>query len=406
MKILNISSMDLTGSRFNGLSLSAYMKKHGHEVEHCVWEKESDDINSWQFFNKGPRKKLKDLFCKIEDIFSIQSLLYPFPLQLLFDKRFYSADIVHYHLIHTGYFSLLALPVLSRIRPSVWTIHDPWAFTGHCVHPYDCDKWKSGCGNCPYPDTHFKIRKDRTALNWKIKKMIYKAVKAELIVASSWIHGMIKESPLLGGFNVHEIPFGVDTDIFKPLDAREIRSKLDIADNEIAIGFRATAHEYKGLEYIRQSLEKLDTDRKVCLLTTNDKGLIIELKDKYKIIEAGWVAGDRNFAELYNAIDLFLMPSTAETFGMMAVEAMLCGKPVICFEGTALPDITGAPESGTAVPYKDSSVLAASLKELIENDELRAGLGNKALEYARERYSLEQYAGATLELYESLLGKE
>src|SRR5690606_12504627 len=74
---------------------------------------------------------------------------------------FKQADLVHYHIIYDRYFSIRALPYLTRLKPSVWTFHDPWPMTGHCIYPMGCERWMSGCGSCPSLDLPFPMREDR-----------------------------------------------------------------------------------------------------------------------------------------------------------------------------------------------------------------------------------------------------
>jgi len=83
-------------------------------------------------------------------------------------KTFLDADIVNFQRIY-DFFSYLALPRLTENKPTVFTLHDMWAFTGHCYHSLDCDRWKTGCRNCPYPNIHPTIRRDNTRLEWKLK---------------------------------------------------------------------------------------------------------------------------------------------------------------------------------------------------------------------------------------------
>jgi len=89
-------------------------------------DKKTEDKNIWQLSNVPQRKYIQQTIEQVENKMSVQSLIYPFSLQLAFDKRFHSADIVHYHLIHTGFFSILSLPLLSHLKPTIWTLHDPW----------------------------------------------------------------------------------------------------------------------------------------------------------------------------------------------------------------------------------------------------------------------------------------
>ena len=63
-----------------------------------------------------------------------------------------AATVLNFHSLHTGWFNYLALPKLTRHKPAVFTLHDMWSFTGHCAYSYDCNRWMTGCGRCPYPD--------------------------------------------------------------------------------------------------------------------------------------------------------------------------------------------------------------------------------------------------------------
>lgn len=405
MKILQMTQIDLMGNRFNGYDLNIYFNKKGHDAQQCVWIKQSDNDTVWKLFDVTKREEIRFEIEKLERNLSLQSLFYPFPLQLLFDKRFMSADVIHYHLIHANYFSMASLPLLSRVKPAVWTIHDPWAMTGHCIYPYDCERWEVGCGNCPYLGTHFPMKKDRTHLMWMIKKYLYHASKIDIIVASKFMYDMVKRSPLFSKFKVHHIPFGVDLELFRPLDSDCSKSKFDIIPGSLVISFRSTNYEFKGLNYIKECLRKLKTDRPVCLLTFNEVGLLDEFKGKYQIIDLGWVNDPGVLVDAYNAADIFLMPSTQEAFGMMAMESMACGKPTIVFDGTSLPEIIFAPDGGVTVPQGDAEALLCALQRLVDNEEQRLQLGRNALELARRYYDFNNHAERILELYREVIAR-
>jgi glycosyltransferase involved in cell wall biosynthesis len=98
-----------------------------------------------------------------------------------------------------------------------------------------------------------------------------------------------------------------------------------------------------------------------------------------------------------------LMPSAAEAFGMMAMEAMACGKPVITTEGTSLPEVIFAPFGGISVPKGDSNAMKAAIEQLIENPERRFRLGARALELANKHYKFTTHAEKMLELYEDVI---
>ena len=151
MKLLQINSSDTLGSRFNGLSIRERLQAHDIESSHLVWRRHSSEPSVELAFNLPASRHIAWGVDRIERLLSVQSMLHLQWLALPLNARFRAADLVHYHIIHDGYFSLAALPMLSRLRPSVWTFHDPWAMTGHCIYPLECTRWQTGCGGCPDP---------------------------------------------------------------------------------------------------------------------------------------------------------------------------------------------------------------------------------------------------------------
>lgn len=402
MKILQVTHTDLVGKRFNGYELSRHLRSVGHDSRNCVWRKESRDPGTWELWPTRYKTLLNTLWKSFERRTSVQALLHPAAFALAADRRFRWADVVHYHLIHTGFFSLAALPLLSRIRPAIWTLHDPWPLTGHCVHPGGCERWTAGCGNCPDLDTQWAVKRDRTALNWRAKKFLYRASKLDVVVSSRWMRDLVSRSPLMEGLRVHHIPLGVDLNVFRPLDTEECRRRLGVFPGSQVISFRASPSEFKGLDIITQCLRRLDSNRPLCLITFNDRGLLDEFRGRYQIIDLGWVDDDELAATAYNASDVFLMPSQAEAFGLMAVEAMACGRPVVVCDGTSLPDTVFAPRGGIAVPRGDSDALLAVLKFLLGDDEVRRNLGQSALELAIRHYDFRDHAARLLGFYREI----
>ncbi len=402
MRVLQVGNVDTLGGRFNGADLHKQLQNMGNESKFCVWSKETNDKNTWLLANFRGRELLSRTIYLVEKKLSLQSILYPFSWQLLFDKRFHSADVVHYHLIHTGFFSIVSLRILSNLKPSIWTLHDPWALTGHCIYPYRCEKWKTGCNKCPSLTTPISMQKDNANLMWKIKNWVYKGSDIDVIVASKWMLDMAGQSPLFSNFRLHYIPFGIDLSIFKPIDTVKAKNLLGVKPGSIVLAFRTTSNEFKGLSFIKKCLDKLKSRQPICLITFSEKGLLNEFKNKYQIIDMGWV-DDEKLPIIYNACDIFLMPSTAEAFGVSAIEAMACGKPVIVFEGTSLPEVIFAPKGGIAVPQGDVESLTHAIESLIDDPQSRKKLGDSALELARKHYKLETFITKVVELYKEAI---
>ena len=126
------------------------------------------------------------------------------------------------------------------------------------------------------------------------------------------------------------------------------------------------------------------------------------MSPKYSVITPGWIDG-KDVAVALSAADVFVMPSIQEAFGMMAVESMACGTPVITFDGTSLPEVIKAPLGGLVVPTKDSAALAGAIHKLLKDDELRDRLGKQARQIAEQEYSFTFYIEQHVNLYEAVI---
>jgi len=404
MKVLQITGSDLAGGRFNGLLLRHHFQRIGVDTRYMVWRKAStDDAVVRKALNYPGSRVLTYGLTRLEQLLSIQNALNLQWLGLPLYRAFRDADLLHYHLLHDGgYFSLLSLPWYARWKPAVWTLHDPWAMTGHCVHPMDCTGWLLGCPTCPHLDWIFPLAKDRAHLNFLLKQWSYQRSRLHLVVASPWMMRMVQRSPLMQGLTVHHVPFGLDLQRFRPLPMGPARRRLGIPDDHVVICMRAMESPFKGMEYVRAALRNLHVKRKVCLLTFQGEGGFDEFIGRYRIVELGWTDDEALLIDAYTAADFFLMPSVAEAFGMMAIEAMACGKPVICFEGTALPETTFAPEVGLAIP-REAQALAAALARWIDNPHEVAARGVRAREIAEQHYGVDRFAAAIKRVYEAAL---
>lgn len=403
-KTLQVGNTDLIGSRFNGQELQIDLNLRGYDSHHLVWKKQGQNVST-QELNFPLRDAITSSISTMERKLSVQSLLYPSGLALEQNKHFKASDIVHYHLIHTGWFSLFSLPGLTKKKPSVFTLHDPWAATGHCVYPRQCERWKIGCGSCPDLDVLWSMKKDNTNLMWQIKDHVYKNSKLDVVVASKFMRDFALQSPLLSRFNLHLVPFGIDIDKFKPVNSTEIRRKLGIYPGNTVICLRATTSPFKGFDYVLEALEKLTTTRPLTILTFEAKELFSKYLGKHQLIDLGWVENQADIIDAYQSADLFLMPSTAEAFGVMAIEAMACAKPTIVFDGTSLPEVIFAPQGGISVPQGDSSALAAALDHLIDNPDIRETIGAQARQLAVQHYNWNMHVNRMISVYQEILSR-
>ncbi|MGO7078513.1 glycosyltransferase family 4 protein [Rhizobium johnstonii] len=407
INVVQINSGDLIGRRFNGFDLHPYLQDLGVKSTQLVyWNKQSDaDFVSKMFDYPGSRLLTRALTI-VENRASLHARLHPHSWTLPSHKKVQEADIMHLHIIHDGYFSLSALPYVTSKKPTVWTWHDPWPMTGHCIYPLECTRWTTGCGFCPNLQLPFSMRTDRTAEQFAWKRRLYKKTKAEIVVASQWMMDMAANSPLAETFNFNLIPFGLDLDRYKPRDRRAARERLGIFPDRPVIFLRASSTPFKGLSEFVKALELLDPDLRLCIISLQETGQFDAFIGRHQIIEFGWTNDEELLLNAYAACDFFAMPSKAEAFGLMAIEAMACARPVLCFTGTSLPGVAFAPEAGWAVPENDIEALANAIDYLVR-DRLaceQRGIASRAL--AEAHYDIRQQARLTADLYERVLERQ
>ena len=409
MKVLQIGDNVRFGHRFNGHDLGKYLRDRGIASEHLVWWKNRADLFTHEIsgYFQGRQAK-RDEIAQLNTRYSSNALFYPFSYYLLFNPIYLDSDVVHLHLIHNSFFGIEHLPIISRLKPVVWTLHDPWAITGHCHYPITCERWLIGCGDCPDLKRPFDIQDDTTALNWEYKRIIFKSCDLDIIVASQWMYEQVSKSSFFSQANIHLLNFGIDLSQFKPVyDNAALKKKFGIPVGNTVIAFRSTSSIYKGLEYVKGCLKDLSAKTPVTLLTFNEKGLLKDFSLKFQIIELGWIDDDQDMIDAYNAADIFLMPSVAEAFGMMAMEAMACGKPVIVMGNTALEEVIRPEESGCIViPQGDVNAMRIQMEGLIESVDLRRSIGERSRSVAEKYYFADRYVSEIITVYEKAIQRK
>ena len=326
-------------------------------------------------------------------------------------------QLIHMHNLHGDYFDLRLLPDISKRLPTFVTMHDAWLLAGHCAHSFDCDRWKTGCGSCPYLTTYPAIRRDGSAFNWQRKAAIYKASFLYLISPSNWLAERIKKSMLMPAVQeLRVIPNGVDTDIFFPRNKLDCRAELGLDRDKYIILFAAQGlktNVFKDFTTTQLALELLGARREleVLCLFIGDSG------DAYdcggiEVRFTGYITSQTLLAKYYGAADLYIHPAKAETYGLTIVEAMASGLPVIASRVGGIPELVvdigeqTLPPTGILIPVSDAEALAQSILQLIGNSRLRQQLGENAVLRVRERFTLKAQFQAYLSFYEEVLSKK
>ena len=281
----------------------------------------------------------------------------------------YNPDIVHLHNIHGYYINIEMLFAWIKKRPDlkvIWTLHDCWTFTGHCTYftMVKCDRWKTGCHNCPQKKEYPKsLLLDNSKNNWLSKKSLFTGIKHMTIVTPShWLAGLVKQS-FLKEYPVKVINNGIDTDVFKPTPSN-FRQQYHLENKKVILGVASTWDKRKGLDDFIKLSEMLDENYKIVLVGLSDKQMKM-IPDK--ILGITRTNSTKELAEIYTAADVFLNPSYEETMGLVTIEAIACGTPVVTSDCTAIPEFV-TKNTGLIFHSRNNNINCSLIKEIIDSD--------------------------------------
>ena len=251
----------------------------------------------------------------------------------------FKPDIIHLHNLHDSYINLPML--FSYIKkhnvPTVWTLHDCWAFTGQCPHftIVKCDKWKVGCHNCPQYKEYPASLYDNTKKMWQLKKKWFTGVKNMTIVTpSEWLAGLAKES-YLKEYPIQVINNGIDLDVFKPTKS-DFREKYGISPSEcVILGVSFGWNYKKGLDCFVKLRNELNEQYRIVLVGTDSS---IDKQLPSGIVSIHRTQNQKELAEVYSAADVFFNPTREEVLGLVNLESLACGTPVVTFNTGGSPE--------------------------------------------------------------------
>lgn len=333
-------------------------------------------------------------------------------------------DIILCHNLHGGYFDLSTLPALSKRHPVILLMHDPWLLGGHCAHSFDCEKWVSGCGECPHLDVQYALKRDTSHVNWLRKKKIFDMCRLYVISPSQWLMDKVEHSILKpAAIKTRVINNGVDQTMFYPADKKLARAALGINADDHVVMFAANG--------IRESIWK---DYATMRAAVGEVAVAMPEKT-LRFLAVGENAPDEkigsamitfvpqkspeDMARYYQAADVYIHAARAENFPNTILEALSCGTPVIATAVGGIPeqirglrfkgDKTGlnnyeiGEATGILTPVGDVGALGNAICLLFREPEIRQNLSESAAIDARIRFNLEMIGNQYLEFFDEVI---
>lgn len=315
--------------------------------------------------------------------------------------EFIESDLVHFHNLHGNYFSPFAIPEIASLRPCIWTLHDMQAFTAHCAHSFDCDKWNNGCQGCHYLNTYPGIEKDTSQNLLAIKKKIYDLSDLTIVCPSKWLYDKARKS-ILSDKRIELIYNGVDEEIYRPADKKEARALLGLPQNKIILTFSSHGgkeNSWKGGSFLTEAYEILKSDKSLLFLNIGGNETI---KETEGWMDISYIRDEQRMSLYYSASDLFIYPSLADNCPLVVLESMACGTPVVSFAAGGIPELIEHNVTGYVAEYKSRNDFITGIKIFIRNENLRKNASIESVEKVKKSFTAKQMLSNYVKIYKEI----
>jgi glycosyltransferase involved in cell wall biosynthesis len=318
--------------------------------------------------------------------------------------EFQEADVIHLHWINQGMLSLGTIrKILRSGKPVVWTMHDIWPATGLCHVTLGCRYFTSVCHQCRLLPGGGSDNDLSTSV-WRKKERMLDGESIFFVACSRWLAGEAKASGLLKGQKITSIPNPIDTHVYKPGDRMEARRRLGLKEDRQYILFasqRAT-NENKGMDYLIEACRQLHDLPQVTVLILGGHAEEVAPQLSLDAVPLGYVNDERRIVEIYQAADVFVLPSLSENLPNTIMEAMACGLPCVGFRVGGIPEEIDHKRNGYVAEYRNACDLANGIRWVLtsaKSDELSRDCVRKVT----QNYSQQSVALRYIDVYEQAM---
>ncbi len=311
-------------------------------------------------------------------------------------------DIVHLHWVQG---EMLSIEHIGRIqKPTVWTLHDMWAFCGAEHLAWD-DRWRDGyrCDNRPAHESGFDLNR----WTWQ-RKLRHWQKPIHIVTPSQWLASCVRESALMSEWPVSVVANPIDTERWKPLDKSLARELLALpADVPLLLFGSNGANDsvHKGFDLLLQGIKHLlevPHANVIELVVFGQSAPQSSLNLGFPIHYTGHLHDDLSMRVLYSAADAIVIPSRQDNLPNTGVEAHACATPVIAFDTGGLKDIVEHRRTGYLAKAFNTEDLAYGISWVLAQRET-GQLGKQARERAEARFAAAVVAEQYRAVYENAL---
>ena len=410
MRVLIVNTSERTGGA--AVAANRLMKaliNHGVKAKMLVRDKESDSLTvvglpkspmlHWHFLwerlvifvrSRFSRKHLFEI-----DLANTGSDITGLP-------EFKEADVIHLHWINQGMLSLSNIQKILRSgKPVVWTMHDIWPATAICHLTLGCRSFTSACKSC-------RLLSGGSALTqsvWRKKQRLFEDGDIHFVACSHWLESEAKSSALLKRHKITSIPNPIDTHIYNNrCNKQEVRQQLGLpADKKLVLFVsQRVTNPNKGMDYLVEACGLLKDIDQLGIVILGGHAEEVADQLSFETYPLGYVNDEHRIVDIYNAVDVFVLPSLSENLPNTIMEAMACGVPCVGFRVGGIPEEIDHKQNGYVADYRSAEDLAWGIRWILTEADYQS-LSRHAVQKVAQNYSQQSVALKYLDVYQQAM---
>lgn len=316
--------------------------------------------------------------------------------------EFQEADIIHLHWINQGMLSLNNIrKILESGKPVVWTMHDIWPATAICHYCRGCEQYQVECTKCPLLPGGSMAKRV-----WRQKERMLQGQCITFVCCSEWLAGEAKKSAFLAGQRIVSIPNAIDSRVFCPQNKQQARQALGLPVDSRIILFvsQRVTDPRKGMNYFVEAIQMLVQQHPgmrentgVAILGGHAEEVASRLAlPSYPL---GYVSDPQRIVSVYNAADVFVLPSLEDNLPNTLMEAMACGVPCVSFRVGGIPEMIDHQSNGYVAQPCDANDLAYGIHYVLAEADYDE-LSHECVKKVARCYSQQSVANRYIEEYQ------
>ena len=408
MRVLIVNTSERTGGA--AVAANRLMKaliNHGVKAKMLVRDKETDSLTviglpkspmlHWHFLWERLVVFIRSRFSR-KHLFEIDLANTGSDITRL--PEFQEADVIHLHWINQGMLSLGGIQKILRSgKPVVWTMHDIWPATAICHLTLGCRSFTSACKSCKLLPGGSRLAQSV----WRKKQRLLEDENIYFVACSHWLEQEAKSSALLKGHKITSIPNPIDTHIYNNrCNKQEARQRLGLPADKKLILFvsQRVTNRNKGMDYLMEACDMLKDLPQLGVVILG--GHAEEVTTQLPTFPLGYVNDEHRIVDVYNAVDVFVLPSLSENLPNTIMEAMACGVPCVGFRVGGIPEEIDHKQNGYVADYRSAEDLARGIRWILTEADYES-LSQHAVQKVAQTYSQQSVALKYLDIYQQAM---